>query len=1114
MGHIDDIIAIIALDELDDSGGTPVTPGGGAGHYWYRPSNYVLRSEISTPSTTASNLIFSDAEFASMSAGDITDEGRPIEKALLYKITGNASEATDCFNRLFADLGNEGWNPDVGYSEHTKNPFGLMWACAICLDWCKTAWTTTQQDSILNELQRMMEAGPNTVWNPRLHTDRLAGHPATFWSAWPFIAIAAYGRQPGLWTDLLDAHYLEDARRAVNFYTQSGVSVHGSYTSAKMAGYLGMELAFKLLIPEGKTMFSAMTQNIAYSNLLYPLRHNRLLMIDDFNDNGFGGGSSRPASITGFSLPLYGYRNLLIAHQLLYQDPAVQSLINALPSIQLLYYDKFVTPRLYEAGDSVYNYDSNQVSLATLPNYIWTDFPISMTIYKSDHTFDQNNNKNWAGYRLNKNETFVSNHDTLHPGCLEIYGPAGHMTFGRTGVGSNKPYNSHEVNVFKGWYGMSGIGRRDNREDWDHGFDTNRLQQDGVRFPLKATKSNGSVEPEDFDNQVQNPAFGFFLCEQYGRFADKLNNPDALYDCIDLTKGFRGDNVFMYNRMNRVTRSVFAFPLLQQYAILHIVIDKVDITGMTSQNPLRPYQQWVSAKTIGISGNRFETTSDYGKAKTSAIVKSNRELELTTYDQWPNGMSPTVDNYVPESGKGDRLAIQPTQLHNYQVFVTVLLTGFDDLPSLQESDVNICITPDVIIAECKNRIAVEPFDPYHTDYLRFKTSHTNQGIYLVGGLSAGEYAVNGGNPITVQDKTHALSFKANSGTHEVLQAGKTAPSGFIDACTVITPPPVGEGYIMPVAFDELYFEDFQDQRGTTFDNNNITTNGVYLHHQHYREADVITEADNSEVAGSLNGFAARQIIRQYRDGSGNLEPCQTRNSNTEDHSRSELFFQVPKSLPNASSLYGLASGKFAANHILRSRMDVEYVYQWRMKLTKRSEKGFQRYCSGSGIDPNTPEDYDWSLIDLKQDGGTPNRSRDATYRMRVMGDYITFIQNVHPDYREDYADPGRIRKWARIHYPQLWSNEWITFTLSVKWGNDSSCYLQQYIDGELLYSDTGLNVFHDDQDFAPYWKLGPYSAAYRYAHPVGAELREVFLDYVSLGIKKPNGKGNTKYSGL
>ena len=715
---LNDLIAIIAEQEAKKNaggggGGGVVTPGDGVGHFWYRDTVYAARNEIQTPSGSESYLIFSDADFAAMSVNHIQDQGRPTEMAIRYKIGGNPSDANVCYNRLRDDLNNDNWAPDSGYTEDTKNAFCLLWAAALCLEWCKNEWSSAQKNTILDRIRVLFLNGANTTWSPKTHTDRLTGHPATFWQLWPMLAIAAYGVNSSLFDDLLDALYDDDAIDANNFYAQSGRSIHGSYTPPKMSGYIALNLAFKLLVPEGKSVFTNMIENIAYSNVLYAHRHNKMVMVDEVNLNHWGSKTSRPSSITGFSFPMYGYPTTMIAHCLAYRDPYIYKLYQTLSNSQNIEYDKFVMRSLLQAGNSAWNFQSaaNDVSLSDLPNWIWNDFPVSFTTYKSDHTFDQNDNKNWYGFRLNGTETLMSNHTPHQSGNLELFGPGGHMTVGNGGWGSNKPYSGHAVNVDKGWFGMSGIGRRDDRDDWDLGADTNRERQYGPRIPLDKIKSNGSWEPEYYENEVLNPRFGFFVCENYGRFAEANKNPKVLYNCLDQTKGFRGDGRYFHNRFNRVTRSVFNFPLLQTYAGLCITIDKLDITGMMD-NPYKPLVQWTSAREFGVNNDNTQwyADSDYGRARTSAVVYSDVPFSIDKFTTWPAGMAPTVTSfYVPEGGSGDRIVIEPNSLNSYQVIINVMRTGFSNLALLNPGDVKVCITNNVIVVECMGRIAVTPY---------------------------------------------------------------------------------------------------------------------------------------------------------------------------------------------------------------------------------------------------------------------------------------------------------------------------------------------------------------------------------------------------------------------
>ena len=304
------------------------------------------------------------------------------------------------------------------------------------------------------------------------------------------------------------------------------------------------------------------------------------------------------------------------------------------------------------------------------------------------------------------------------------------------------------------------------------------------------------------------------------------------------------------------------------------------------------------------------------------------------------------------------------------------------------------------------------------------------------------------------------------------------------------------GYYQPVNFDLIKGWDFEGLRGQSFDTK-VYLDGMDLHHQHIPNLypTVQNTKDNSEIQGSLNGLAVP--LRAIRYQSSNRE---TRRR----YSRAELRAYIDENLAPASRMGKKVSGRY-----YYSRIGEEYVYQIRMKPTKRWDKDI-------GTPSGRGQDLYCSVIDLKQDHtGTPKRSRDASFRIRMHGDYANIVVNGDNADGANYKEnDSHFTLREKVYLPEFYDGDWHTFTVRVKW-HPSRGHTYVYFDDRLIWSRTNFtNCYRDDQhsDLGPYFKFGVYDAGFVANMNSGSNEKEALIDYAALGFYNPNGKGYEKYS--
>ncbi|MEM9829095.1 MAG: heparin lyase I family protein [Bacteroidota bacterium] len=214
----------------------------------------------------------------------------------------------------------------------------------------------------------------------------------------------------------------------------------------------------------------------------------------------------------------------------------------------------------------------------------------------------------------------------------------------------------------------------------------------------------------------------------------------------------------------------------------------------------------------------------------------------------------------------------------------------------------------------------------------------------------------------------------------------------------------------------------------------------------------------------------------------------TPGSSSSKNYRQEL---VPRNLPSPYFNSGF-----------RAKWGQEYVIQMRVQVSKN-------YEIGSGYT---------GFFSMKNDY---KYRREGSYTMRFEGDHI-FLRHMYATrtgagsrdatvkaYRYS-VDGKRIYSGKDYHptkrvgsgYKSLASDKgkWVTWTFHVKWSYGSSGFFRVYRNGDLFHSYNGPNSYKDAD--APYFKFGLYNSFWKHGHNTGADLQELYVDYVRVYVPK------------
>ncbi len=990
-----------------------------------------------------------------------------LAKAFYAFIVNDASIGRDAINRAFS------WVDSINDYEKSKDALNILSQALLVYQACGAFFdgSTPSKTQFRTKCKEKFSEIPGNDIDARQADSHIAGHQATGFLQAGLMAACFYDDEPEIFNNYLDALYDNRGLEAQNYFLQSGAYHQGTY-GGKQSHYYLLQMQFQQFLPSNLTFLDDQLRNLAYSNIFGHCTDGVMLVDAETNDQHWGHGHGE-------------YRHVALAF-LLYGDPYFlyflenNSFNNPLAGLT----QEEPVETLIALGKILHEVSPRNLSQG-VPLVWQATNPLGRYIWQNNHAMVGNQSKVDFKYNLLSTEA----HDDRADGRFQIV-VNGKRLIKIGGVWSGV-FNKHSRPWLRGASGAGGIVLYDSSEDWlntSNGTSSNHLNTGGIR-------SNSDVDAQaDYLNDIEDTGKGWEYGDLKGFLLDDEINPSIISAHLDLTEGYRNDGLDrgIYNdRANHASRIVATFPDAFGYQAIVVVIDRVEPTSAVDDFHIR-----IPVHGYSVDNNRVRVSRDGEHCDVYGVLPSNMEVQTSTgFSYQGQDMSPDSGaESNSDEGNGEVIRWQATSnyagvLHRIATYITLSGSSVDESAFVTNTSADSWWVSHPTL-RCQ---IVTSLDNNPRTSCDFTVHYANTNLLIVD-LEPGKYTLDG-QEYTIQEGQNQLFVASMSAGAKTLSQGVIGPA---------------QGYIQPVNFDYFIGWDFQGKRGVEYDKGITTDDGLRMNHEFFRNIDVITQDDDPEVVGSLNGFVTRHQVKQYRDGNGNLSGG-TRNSNTQNHSRSEIQMFVPPSTPNASTLYGRVAGDRSWPRY--ANMFTNYVYQWRMKLTTWSEKATSSVYHGAPpIHPTLAEDYDCSLVDLKQDGA--GRSRDATFRIRLIGDYLNFVQNIHADYGMDYNVPGNPHTGIRtkIHYPQIWDNDWHTFTLDVRWGNDATCYLNLYIDGVLLYQHTGLNVFWDDFNRAPYFKVGPYSAAYRFGHDVGSEQREVFIDYVVFGIKNSNGLGWTKYS--
>jgi len=189
--------------------------------------------------------------------------------------------------------------------------------------------------------------------------------------------------------------------------------------------------------------------------------------------------------------------------------------------------------------------------------------------------------------------------------------------------------------------------------------------------------------------------------------------------------------------------------------------------------------------------------------------------------------------------------------------------------------------------------------------------------------------------------------------------------------------------------------------------------------------------------------------------------------------------------------------------IAYAEMGNEVVYQYRIKLSDKWEKD-RRYFNGDGY---------VSLFEFKQDYFSSrepfNRIRDATFRLRISKDTYNFVFRAtnEPLSKARRNSAGDVVQNGEAIIETLSAssdfNKWRTWTVHANWSAGNDGFIKIYRDNDLVYRRENTYTCYDDESWlGPYMKFGLHESWFKAGNDVGSDYKEVYFDYVKVGVPK------------
>ena len=318
-----------------------------------------------------------------------------------------------------------------------------------------------------------------------------------------------------------------------------------------------------------------------------------------------------------------------------------------------------------------------------------------------------------------------------------------------------------------------------------------------------------------------------------------------------------------------------------------------------------------------------------------------------------------------------------------------------------------------------------------------------------------------------------------------------------------------------VPFELIKLYDFEGLHGQTF-SNEYYLDDTELHHQHHPDIQptVLNQDDDPDVAGAINGLAVRLHAERVPDGSPILDGLNPSNSNDQQtiteirrrYARAELEWFIPRG--SHSDQFGLLKD----NRHRYFKIGVDYVYVFGNKPASNYEKEIRNNVPGANSNSSTGIGQDvWnSIIDLKQDGN--GQSRDASFRIRMQGDYANFVMNGNPRLDANQADADTLLWREGVHLPEWHDGNWHLWTVRALW-HPTNGHIYVWFDDRLVFSRVGVCTCFNDSNVGqgPYTKGGAYDADFLSDADTGSNVKDVMFDFMGIGLYDPEGNGIPKY---
>ena len=255
---------------------------------------------------------------------------------------------------------------------------------------------------------------------------------------------------------------------------------------------------------------------------------------------------------------------------------------------------------------------------------------------------------------------------------------------------------------------------------------------------------------------------------------------------------------------------------------------------------------------------------------------------------------------------------------------------------------------------------------------------------------------------------------------------------------------------------------------------------------------IVLDSNNFKALKAYTEFPSQASLNAYNDGSQSgkrkLEKL---------HTRYEIVYG------DGPSPYWTNGGQGFDRFF--TRLGQEFIINQRIAIGPNWEIADNKNNSG--------EDAYTSIFEMKQDGHTPYRNRDATYKVRVQGTDFNVIVQGATTANQDTGDPNDYKRITRVKPPlSFFNGKFHLLTHHLLLYPDSRGFIKTYLDGQLIYSETGPNSFWDttdgsndiskiDTNKGPYIKSGIYNPFWRNGVSTpGSTYEEIYMDFLTVGI--------------